>query len=92
MSRLWMIAYDISDDRIRHRVRNILKNNGIRVQYSIFECNLTSSEKLALQMQLCDLIEPGDSLRWYPLCAWCREKTILQGLGLRAEFPEFYLP
>jgi CRISPR-associated protein Cas2 len=91
MSRLWMIAYDISEDRIRNRVRNILKNYGVRVQYSVFECELDGREKHALQKRLSGMLGRDDSLRWYPLCAWCRDKTILQGQGLHAEFPEFHL-
>ncbi len=91
MSRLWIIAYDISDDRVRYRVRNILKSYGVRVQYSVFECELSGNEKLALQMRLCEELEKGDSLRWYPLCTWCRDKTILQGQGLRPDFPDFHL-
>jgi len=86
-----MVAYDISDDRIRRQVCNILKNYGIRVQYSVFECHLTTAEKLELHVRLRDLLAKSDSLRWYPLCSWCREKTIIQGLGLRPEFPEFHL-
>jgi len=73
MSRLWMIAYDISDDRIRREVRDILKNHGTRVQYSIFECNLQSRAGDDLHTRLAGLIETNDSIRWYPLCSWCRE-------------------
>lgn len=91
MSRLWMIAYDISNDRIRREVRNILKNHGTRVQYSVFECFLRSREKVELQSQLTGLIERSDSIRWYPLCSWCREKIIRQGQGVDAKFPEYYL-
>ena len=40
-----MIAYDISEDRIRYRVAKILENYGTRVQYSVFECKLREQEK-----------------------------------------------
>lgn len=86
-----MIAYDISDDRIRGKVRKILTNHGTRVQYSIFECYLAGLEKKGLQTELAGLIEQDDSIRWYPLCVWCREKIILQGQGTRTENPGFYL-
>jgi len=91
MSRLWMIAYDISDDRIRYRVRNTLKNYGLRVQYSIFECTLTAGQRAELRQRLRGLIAPGDSIRWYPLCAWCRQKTVIQGAEGQADFPDYHL-
>jgi len=86
-----MVAYDISDDTIRRQVRKTLTDHGTRVQYSVFECFLVGREKLALQARLTDLIEQGDSIRWYPLCAWCREKIIRQGQGLETQNPEYYL-
>ena len=86
-----MVAYDISDDTIRRQVRKTLSNHGIRVQYSVFECFLNHQGKNSLQIQLADLIEKGDSIRWYPICAWCQEKIIRQGQGLETQNPEFYL-
>lgn len=91
MSRLWMVAYDISDDRIRRKTRRALSNHGTRVQYSIFECFLDGREKLALQVQLAGLIEQGDSIRWYPLCKWCRCRIVRQGQGRETHNPEYYL-
>lgn len=91
MSRMWMVAYDISDDRIRDQVREILKDSGNRVQYSIFECRLPDSDQARLQKELAGLIEECDSIRWYPLCVWCGERIIVQGQGNRSEFPDFYM-
>jgi len=91
MSRLWMIAYDISNDRIRREVHDILTNHGTRVQYSIFECYLHGRAKDELQRRIIDLIEDSDSIRWYPLCSWCREKIIRQGQGMETNNPEYYL-
>ena len=91
MSRLWMIAYDISNDKVRRQVRKALTNHGTRVQYSIFECFLGNRQKLALQTHLTGLIEKSDSIRWYPLCTWCKEKIIRQGQGLETQNPEYYL-
>ncbi|HEB68623.1 MAG TPA: CRISPR-associated endonuclease Cas2 [Desulfobulbus sp.] len=91
MSRLWMVAYDISNDRVRREVRKALTNHGTKVQYSIFECFLPGRKKLDLQAELTALIEKGDSIRWYPLCAWCRDKIIRQGQGEETQNPEYFL-
>ena len=88
---LWMVAYDISNDRIRREVSKVLANHGTRVQYSIFECFLSGPEKIDLQAELTALIEKGDSIRWYPFCAWCRKKIICQGQGGETENPEYFL-
>ncbi len=91
MTQLWLVSYDISDDRIRRHVYNILKDYGKRVQYSVFECHLTDGQQAVLRTLLLDNIESTDSLRWYPLCAWCSESVFFQGLGLPPEDEDFFL-
>jgi CRISPR-associated protein Cas2 len=86
-----MVTYDISNDRIRTEVHKILRNCGTRVQYSVFECELTLGEKTTLRRRLADLIESDDSIRWYPLCAWCTERIVIQGQGVKTVFPDYYL-
>lgn len=81
MRRLWMVAYDIDDDGKRRKVAKILKNHGVRVQFSVFECFLDNNQFLDLRMQLRQLLEAEDSLRWYPLCKWCRGAVFQQGQG-----------
>jgi len=83
--KLWVIAYDISDTKIRDRISNLLKNHGKRIQYSVFECWLTSQQLKTLRERLKKEIEPEDQIRWYPLCSWCASKTTWQGSG---EFSE----
>ncbi|MCI5132186.1 MAG: CRISPR-associated endonuclease Cas2, partial [Candidatus Electrothrix sp. EH2] len=80
-----------SDDRIRYRVAKILGNYGTRVQYSVFECKLREREKNRLREQLLALLEQGDSLRWYPLCAWCRKRIARQGCRKETKFEDYYL-
>ncbi len=86
-----MVAYDISNDRIRREIRKILNNHGSWVQYSVFECNLKDTRQDKLQIQLAALIEADDSIRWYPICDWCRKKLLVQGKGNHTDFPDYYL-
>lgn len=79
-----MVAYDIDDDGVRLKVAKILKNHGERVQFSVFECFLDDDQFLALRRQLKQLLEAEDSLRWYPLCKWCRGAIFRQGEGKAA--------
>lgn len=91
MNRFWMIAYDIDDDGIRRRVFNILKNYGMRVQYSVFECRLKDNQFGSLRIQLTELLESTDSLRWYPLCRWCQDEIFWQGQGKPAADDEGFV-
>jgi CRISPR-associated protein Cas2 len=72
MRKHYVITYDISCDRIRYRVDKILKNHGIRVQKSIFECDLTESELLKIQKLVRKIIDIEiDSVVFYHLCKKC---------------------
>ncbi len=81
MSNLWVVAYDISDNTVRRKVRDVLGNYGSRVQYSVFECFVTRRELEAARSQVKALLQEDDQVRWYPLCSWCAERVSWQGLG-----------
>ena len=51
-SALYLIAYDISDDRERRRVEQVLQGFGFRRQKSVFECRLTRGHLAHLQREL----------------------------------------
>ncbi|RLJ16850.1 CRISPR-associated endonuclease Cas2 [bacterium endosymbiont of Escarpia laminata] len=92
LQQLWVIAYDIEDDAIRRRIHNLLKDHGQRVQYSVFECWLDTSERQKLRTALQQEVDPGDQIRCYPLCQWCSKSTEWQGKGSAAENSDYYLP
>jgi len=91
MSRLWIIAYDIEDDRIRRRIHSLLEDHGERVQYSVFECWLDESTLLLLRQRIQEEVDAGDSVRWYPLCSWCKGDIAWYGTGKPADDPAYYL-
>ena len=70
---LGLITYDVStqDSNGRKRLRKVAKecmNYGQRVQNSVFECILDSSQLLLLKDKLVSMInEQEDSLRFYYL-------------------------
>ncbi len=41
---LFIVAYDITDDKERDKIAKVLKDFGFRVQKSVFECRLTEKE------------------------------------------------
>lgn len=86
--RLWIISYDISDDKARARVEKALSQRGSRVNYSVFECWLDSGAQSRLRAELKTFIDgETDSIRYYPLCAWCQDKVSWYGRGIKPDDP-----
>lgn len=70
------ISYDISDDKRRTKIHKMLKSYGQWMQYSVFECDITDSEYAKLRSRLSKVIKPEeDSIRFYFLCACCKNKV-----------------
>lgn len=84
---LYVIAYDIPDDRRRTKVLKILRGFGQWTQYSVFECFLSAKELILLHDRLRKQIRPDeDSVRFYPLCKACCAKVETVG-GNKPENP-----
>ena len=70
---LILVSYDVStiDNDGRKRLRQVAKvcvNFGIRVQNSVFECNIDSAQLVELKKQLLNIYDSSkDSLRLYHL-------------------------
>ncbi|MBM9521303.1 CRISPR-associated endonuclease Cas2 [Desulforhopalus vacuolatus] len=66
---MYLICFDISDDKRLRKVAREMENFGLRVQRSIFECHLDEDELTELQKRLARIIEADqDSIRYYSLC------------------------
>lgn len=73
---IYLISYDISSNRLRNKIASCLEMYGIRVQYSVFECELSEKQYEENYIKLKGLLE-GESdaeILFYPLCKKCREK------------------
>lgn len=75
--KYYLIAFDISDDKIRQNVGRQLLKYGNRVQKSVFEIRVKSVVELEQIMTQCNsLIEVGDDIRYYLLCVSCRKQSV----------------
>ena len=73
---LYVVAYDIPNDKRRTKVHKTLCGFGDWTQYSLFECFLDARELVQLRARLDTLLNPQeDSVRIYPLCAGCKESV-----------------
>lgn len=58
--RQYLICYDISDDKRRTRVFNLLMGLGDHLQYSVFLCILNDREIIATRSDLAQAIHARD--------------------------------
>jgi len=79
----YIISYDIPDGKRRTKIAKLLEGHGIRVQYSVFECDLSPGLFAHLRRDLEYLLNlKEDNLRIYRLCADCAgqvERVGVQG-------------
>lgn len=81
-STLYIVSYDIVDDRRRTRVHSVLTSFGTWVQYSVFECFLDRKQRLLLEARLLkEIHRQKDTIRIYGLCAACQPKVEVLGRG-----------
>ena len=63
--RLYVFAYDVSDDAKRLKLARALEGEGVRVQGSVFELRITHERAMMLGNGLKQFLDRGDSLRIY---------------------------
>ena len=66
---LYLVAYDISEDRTRRRAVTLLSRRGVRIQRSVFEILAHPSSLRRLLATLERLLGPEDSVVAYRLNA-----------------------
>ncbi len=88
---IYLLAYDIADDKKRLKMANLLEEYGQRVQKSVFECRLNSTEHKNLLRKSQELIEAEDSVRIYPLCQDCLKKVTAVGKNVPLSITKGYI-
>ena len=79
---LYVVSYDIPDDRRRTRVHSALTGFGTWVQFSVFECFLDRKQLMLLQTRLLkEIHQREDTVRIYGLCGTCTQKVEVLGRG-----------
>jgi CRISPR-associated protein Cas2 len=82
---IYLITYDIDDDKERDKISKVLENYGIRVQESVFECNLSSVNYKEVVERISKIISEGANIRFYPICKECYSKAA--GFGNLVQLP-----
>ncbi len=92
MRSLYLISYDISDEKRLRKMAKLLEDYGYRVQKSVFECFLTESMYEELKRKIKLLIkENEDRVRIYQICRHCRKRAEISGFAEVPEEEEFVI-
>jgi CRISPR-associated protein Cas2 len=87
-----VISYDITADRRRNSVADILLEYGTRAQFSVFECYLEPEEMNKLTKRIEGQIDSTtDSVRFYTLCGSCLKSVKVIGTGSVTQDPGFFV-
>lgn len=85
---LYLVTYDISSDKRRKKVADLLEGYGQRVQYSVFECVLSAAKYKELRQRLKQRIkQEEDSVRFYPLSGHTLSQVEVWGEPPVTQFP-----
>jgi len=84
---MYIISYDITSNKLRRKIAKELENYGIRVQYSVFECDISKAKLKEAYVKLVHLMEDVEegSIRCYELCQNCEQKVRVIGTDNRKE-------
>jgi CRISPR-associated protein Cas2 len=90
---LWLVCYDVRNDKRRQRLAKLMEQVCERVQYSVFECPIDEDELDGLlQRKWLPVLEISeDSLRAYPLDLKARRSVKVFGSPPPYEPPDFII-
>lgn len=79
---MYIVSYDITVDKLRNKIAKTLLNYGRRVQYSVFECDITKEQYRELYQKLAQLMTEDvmGSIRFYYICENCAKKIVVLGI------------
>lgn len=89
---LYVVCYDISEDRTRNQMSERLLHFGVRIQESVFECVLDGYGYVRMMEALNKVpIDDNDRLRIYKVCQNCTEAIQIYGPGEVTSDAEYYV-
>lgn len=80
MKKIYLIAYDITSDKRRNKMAELLEAHGLRINLSVFECTLTPVQYDNVFRQINELIDrKTDTVKIYPLTREVYARSITVG-------------
>lgn len=82
----WIVAYDIADNRRRDQIATLLSHRGWRIQFSVFEVEVSDGEFTELVDDItASMDELVDRVHLFPGCKGSRERVMLGQATLPSE-------
>ena len=83
----YIVCYDIKEDAIRARVVKYLETRALRIQFSVFSCNLSPVDVRAMKKELLRLTQEADRplLLIVPVCKSCEKGLWMHGKALEED-------
>ena len=83
LAMIYIIAYDIADNKRRLRVAKTLESWGYRIQESVFQLRLDTATLARVRSSLAVLIsESDDVIHIYPICSSCADRADILGAAI----------
>ena len=80
---IYVIAYDIANNRRRLKVAKILESWGYRIQESVFQLRLEATTLARVRSSLAALISDAeDVIHISPICASCADRADILGAAV----------
>ncbi|GAU78637.1 CRISPR-associated endonuclease Cas2 [Fusibacter sp. 3D3] len=85
----YIVCYDIINDTGRRKIEKIISHYGHRIQYSVFECKITSEESKEMLIRLKKEFEKDlfainkDTILIFTMCESCSKK--MKTIGKKVE-------
>ncbi len=87
-----LIAYDVSSPRRLRRVARVCSDYGVRIEKSVFECDLDEDLFMRFWKKLTHAVNhKEDSLVAYSVCKGCESEIMTAGLAVRPERKDAYV-
>lgn len=89
---LFLVAYDIANQKRLRRVAKLMESYGTRVQRSIFECRLTQLRLEELILAVKSVIKQRqDKVQIYHICSVCQQRFAEFKKGTLVEDLDVYI-
>lgn len=85
---LHIVAYDVVSDRRLRRVARICEDYGVRIEKSVFECDLDENEFERFWGRLVEVVEDADYVVDYPVPRSCRDMIRVLGAARHEELTD----
>ena len=80
---IYIVAYDIANNRRRLKVAKILESWGYRIQESVFQLRLDTDSLARVRHVLTSPItDAEDVIHIYPICASCADRADILGAAI----------